>query len=102
MAKFLITSNRLQLLYDNGEITATLKHLRDKHKIAISSLEYTLGVDPELVEKLNAFRRKRNLVTYDQAFATSEMKADELLTIAIELRNELDSWLRKTYPEMVE
>ena len=65
------------------------------HERAILSLRYTVGVPAKTVDLLDAVRRKRNRMTYEQAGTTSAAEAEELYQATTELRHDVVRWLRK-------
>ena len=71
------------------------------HYRTIFSLEHTIGADSKLVAKFDAFRKKRNLGDYTLAGSTSKKEADEMVTLAQQLRKEVEDWILKKYPELL-
>ena len=71
------------------------------HYWTIQSLAFTLGVDPKTVEKLNKFRRKRNIADYERIGMASERAAGEMLDLAKRLRLNLADWLKNDHPELI-
>ena len=47
------------------------------------------------------FRKKRNVSSYDLAGAVSDAEAAEMFTLAKELREEVENWIRATRPELL-
>jgi hypothetical protein len=72
-----------------------------KRWLTLQSLAYTIGADPKLVARLDAFRRKRNLADYERAGATSEKEAREMCELAASLREQVRGWIEKTHPELL-
>src|SRR3989338_509986 len=68
------------------------------HYRVIGSLAYTIGVDADLINKLDKFRKKRNISDYEIAGSVTEGEAKEMLRLAKELRREVEGGLeeRKT------
>lgn len=64
------------------------------HERAIQSLRYTVGVEPDIVDMLDAVRRKRNLSNYDRAGTTSDREAEEVFELVLALREAVLAWLR--------
>lgn len=64
------------------------------HALTLESLEHTIGVDAALVRKLDAFRRKRNRVSYDAPAAVSASEAADMLALAAQLRHDAEGWIR--------
>lgn len=75
---------------------------REAHHFRIAqSLSLTLAVDSTLVAQLDAFRKKRNISDYERAGSVSAAEADEIATLARDLRKRLEKWLRKNHPELI-
>jgi hypothetical protein len=70
------------------------------HANTVHSLEHTLHAEAALVRKLDAFRRKRNQMSYDAPLAVSDQEAAELLALAERLRRDVERWLRAEHPEL--
>jgi len=74
---------------------------RDKtHVYSIRSLAYTVGVDPEIVDTLDAVRRKRHQANYERAGTASHTEAEEVRELASDLRERVFEWLRAEHPEL--
>jgi len=71
------------------------------HYWTIQSLAFTLGVDPNTAEKLNKFRRKRNIADYERIGMASEKEVGEMLDLAKRLRLDLTDWLKNNHPELI-
>lgn len=71
------------------------------HYRTLQSLEYTIGLDRDTVNLLDAFRKKRNTTEYDLAGTVSNQEADEMVELAAELRARTEKWLETNYPEMM-
>jgi hypothetical protein len=71
------------------------------HYRVIGSLAHTIGAKADLVNKLDKFRKKRNISDYEIAGAVSEGEAEEMFHLAKELRKEVETWLRKAHPELL-
>ena len=75
---------------------------RDSHHYrVIQSLAYTIKADERLITQLDKFRKKRNISDYERAGAVSEQEAKEMFSLAENLRNEVEKWLRSNYPELL-
>lgn len=70
------------------------------HYRVIQSLAYTIGTDAELVAQLDAFCKKRNIADYQRAGVVSEQEAEEMTTLARELRRSVEAWLNRQHPEL--
>jgi hypothetical protein len=54
--------------------------------VTLQSLIHTIGADPKLVARLDAFRKKCNIGDYERAGSTSQEEAKELRELAKDLR----------------
>jgi len=72
-----------------------------KHHVTIQSLAFTIGADPAIVRKLDAFRKKRNIGDYERAGSTSTKEASELRDLARDLRAAVHGWLEHHHPELL-
>ena len=70
------------------------------HERAILSLRFTLGIEAQAVDTIDAVRRKRNISNYERAGTTSASEAQEMYTIAVQLRERALAWLRARHPEL--
>ena len=71
------------------------------HHYAIQSLSHTLGVEPDILRLFDRFRKKRNIAEYDSVGMISGQEADEMLALAIRLRELLLEWLRAKHPDFL-
>jgi hypothetical protein len=75
---------------------------RDAHHFrVIQSLAHTIVLEPSLVNRLDRFRKKRNMGEYERAGAISQQEADEMLALALDLRDKVENWLRARHPELL-
>ena len=75
---------------------------RDNHHYrVIQSLEFTIQPESKFINTLDAFRKKRNVSSYDVAGAVSDVEASEMLTLASELRKRVENWIRETRPQLL-
>jgi len=72
------------------------------HYFAVQSLAFTLGLDPDTIEKFNRFRRKRNIADYERAGTVSEGELAEMVELADDLRTRLVAWLRQNHAELAD
>ena len=72
------------------------------HEYSIRSLAYTVGVEPAIVDTLDAVRRKRHQVNYERAGTASHSEAEEVRELASDLRERVLDWLRAEHPELLE
>ncbi|MFC2165410.1 HEPN domain-containing protein [Acidobacteriota bacterium] len=69
------------------------------HYRTIHSLEHTVQADQKFIVKLDLFRKKRNISDYERAGTISDQEVDELIDLAKSLRDMVEKWLRKNYPD---
>jgi len=75
---------------------------RDKaHAYSIRSLGHTVGVEPAIVDTLDAVRRKRHQVNCERAGTASHSEAEEVRELASDLRERVFEWLRAEHPEVL-
>jgi len=68
------------------------------HYRLIQSLRFTLELEPELIDTLDVYREMRHSVFYAPIRIISQANADEMVELAIELRQKLTTWLRENHP----
>src|SRR3989338_7511320 len=96
-AKDLTADWKLNIAYNSALQTATAalsasgyRASREMHHYrVIGSLAYTIGANPDLINKVDKFRKKRNISDYEIAGAVSEGEAKELFQLAKELSKEV-------------
>lgn len=71
------------------------------HYRVIQSLAHTLGSPAILINRLDLFRKKRNLGGYERAGAVSEQDAKEMIALAREVEGEVRRWLSTHHPELL-
>lgn len=71
------------------------------HYRTIKSLSYTIKADNELITLFDQFRKKRNISGYDRAGMISKQEANEMLKLAIRLRQKIAEWLRENHPTLM-
>lgn len=74
---------------------------QQKHFMVIQSLSHTVGLEREAVLLLDQFRKKRNISDYERAGLVSDQEAEEMLQLAMRLREEVTSWLRRDHPALL-
>ncbi|MHB1357285.1 MAG: hypothetical protein ACYCZF_15055, partial [Anaerolineae bacterium] len=72
------------------------------HYRTLQTLALTVGADPEMVQQLDLFRRKRNQGAYERAGIASDQEAAEMYALANNLRDLVVSWLKKDHPEFLD
>lgn len=71
------------------------------HYRVIQSLGHTLGSPGSLINRLDLFRKKRNLGGYERAGAVSEHEAEEMVALAREVETEVRRWFSAHHPELL-
>jgi hypothetical protein len=71
------------------------------HYRVIHSLELTIGADRKLIHQFDAFRKKRNLSSYELGGAVSDKEAKEMASLAKALRAEVERWIRSEHRDML-
>jgi hypothetical protein len=75
---------------------------RDNHHYrVIQSLELTVNPGGKVIGALDAFRKKRNISSYDLAGVASDKEAVEVFGLASNLRMDVEKWIKSTYPELL-
>ena len=69
------------------------------HHRVIQSLAFTIGASGEFVRRFDAFRKKRNISSYEMGGAISEREATEMAALAAELRQQVERWIRRKHQE---
>ena len=50
---------------------------------------------------LDACRKKRNIVEYEQIGTVTDQDADELIEFVKEFKGEVENWLKENHPELI-
>jgi len=74
----------------------------NKHLRVIECLGFTVGLDKTTVRVFDRFRRKRHVAVYDRVGAVSDREAMEMLELAKQLRQRVETWIRSEYPELLD
>jgi len=72
------------------------------HYRVIQSLAYTIKAEPALIKQLDKFRQKRNISDYERSGMVSEQEAEEMLTLAENLRARVIEWLHTNHSELLQ
>lgn len=70
------------------------------HYRVIQSLVLTLKADAGLVHQFDAFRKKRNLSSYEMGGAISDLEVEEMIALASDLRHRIERWIRSNHPDL--
>ena len=71
------------------------------HYRVIQSLALTLKADVALVRRFDAFRKKRNLSSYEMGGGISDLEVEEMIALASDLRHRVERWIRSNHPELL-
>ena len=72
-----------------------------QHFRIIQSLAFTLVLEKSLIDKLDKFRKKRNISDYERAGLVSESEVEEAISLARQLRKQVEEWLQADYPHLL-
>ena len=68
------------------------------HYRVIQSLQFTIGTEDKKIQKLDAFRKKRNISEYDHAGSVSMTELSEMIDLADDLRKSVEAWIVAKFP----
>jgi uncharacterized protein (UPF0332 family) len=71
-----------------------------QHYLLLQSLAFTLKTNSATIKQLDKFREKRNISDYETAGLVTEQEAEEMITLAKQLRQQVEAWIRNNYPEL--
>ena len=71
------------------------------HYRVIQSIAYTIGAEQNLVNQFDQFRKKRNISGYELSGAISQQEANEMISLAKRIREDVKTWLRKNHPGLI-
>jgi hypothetical protein len=71
------------------------------HYRTIQSLALTIGWPHGKVQRLDRFRKKRNITGYESAGVISDVEAREMLRLATALRDDVLAWIGKQHPRFL-
>ena len=72
-----------------------------QHFRVIQSLAFTLELEKSLIDKLDKFRKKRNISDYERAGLVSEGEVREAISLAHQLRKQTEEWIRTHYSHLL-
>jgi hypothetical protein len=109
-AKELSADSRLSLAHNAVMAAATAVLAAAGYRVArgggehyrtIEALEFTLDPERKLVQRLDAFRKKRNQSAYEVSGSVSEMEAARGFALALQLRAQAEKWIKAHHPELL-
>ncbi len=71
------------------------------HQKTIECLEFTIGADEKLRNKLKAISKKRNATSYDAAGNVSEQELKLAIDVAEQLQKDVLAWLGANHKELL-
>ena len=75
---------------------------RDNHHYrVIQSLEFTTASSRNFIDTFDSFRKKRNISSYDLAGSISDKEAEAMFQLAKQLRVDVETWIKKNYPQLL-
>jgi hypothetical protein len=99
--RFAIAYNAALQAANTALAAAGYRATRDSHHYRVfQSLEHTINAKPKLIQRLDAFRKKRNLSSYEMGGTVSDGEAKEMAVLATALRTEVERWIRAEHPEL--
>ncbi len=109
-AKGLVTDWRFAIAYNSALQSATAALAaagyraghEAHHRRVIESLEFTIGATREQIRRFDAFRKKRNMSSYEMGGAISEKEAEEMAAFAFDLREQVERWIRKNHNQLLQ
>ncbi len=71
------------------------------HHRVIQSLAFTLGTGRDLIRRFDAFRKKRNMSSYEIGGTVSKKEAAEMAAFAARLRQKVERWIRENHADLM-
>jgi hypothetical protein len=72
-----------------------------EHYYTILALEFTVDPEKKVVYTLDALRKKRNQSLYDVSGNVSDSEATTLGKLAVQLRGDVEKWIRANHHELL-
>lgn len=72
-----------------------------EHFHTIAALEFTIDPHRKLIPRLDAFRKKRNQSSYEVSGSVSEAEVARGFALALQVREEVEAWIKKHRPELL-
>ena len=101
---------RLALAYDaiRSAATAALRaagyrvmRRGSEHLRTIEALEFTVDSGKKIIYELDVLRKKRNRSSYEVSGMVSDTEANHCGKLAVQLRQDVEQWIRTTYPKLL-
>jgi len=71
------------------------------HFRVIGSLAFTLGLESDLIDKLDSYRKKRSMTIYDIAGVITDTEAKAMLALAEDIVEQIYLWLADNHPHLM-
>jgi hypothetical protein len=102
----LAVRNRLQRGLAGGDGGACGRRIsrasrENHHYRVIQSLELTVGKDSKFIGVFDAFRKKRNVSSYDIGGGISHREVEEMIGIAQSLQQDVEQWIRTNHASLL-
>ncbi len=74
---------------------------REAHHLrVIQSLAFSIEADARFIRHFDAFRKKRNLSSYEFGGSISDQEAEEMAALAEDLSKRVRDWIKKKHPQL--
>ncbi len=105
----LSTDRRFAIAYNAALLSATAAlaasgyraSQEGHHYWTFQSLAFTMQLDSKTIERLDRFRKKRNIADYEMTGMVSEQEVGEMLALSTDLRTMIEDWMLKNYPDLM-
>lgn len=100
--RFAIAYNAALQVATTALAAAGYRASRENHHYrVIQSLELTLGKDAKFIRAFDAFRKKRNVSSYDIGGGISHREVEEMIGIAQSLQQGVEQWIRTNHASLL-
>ena len=73
----------------------------NEHYHTIQSLEFTIDSPKKLIPRIDTLRKKRNQSAYEVSGAVSDIEAEAAFALALQVRGEVEKWIKSHRPELL-
>ena len=81
---------------------AGFRAARDSHHYRVfQSLAFTIGANSDLIRRLDAFRKKRNMSSYEMGGTVSDQEAEEMAALATDLHERVAHWIKERHARFI-
>jgi hypothetical protein len=74
----------------------------NEHYRTIEALEFSIDPGRKIIPILDKLRKKRNVGSYDDYGLVSQGEADICGKLGVRMRKDIESWIRKNYPNKLD